>query len=140
MFSHVSVHPSICLSTRGGTPARSTPGEGYTTLGPPSVGPGRGYPDRGYPTSGTPIRPGRGYPDRGTPMGVPHLRYRPVRSGWGWGDPDGGVPHLRYPHQTWLGGTLTEGTQMGYPTLSTPPPPSSDLAGGYLDGGVSHLV
>ena len=130
MFSHVSVHPSICLSTPGGgvTPARSRSSQGGS--------PARG----GTPPWVPPVRPG-GY----SYQGVPHLRYPPSDLGRGVppqsdlgrgytmlrGYPPGrGVPHLRWyppsggtPPQTWLGGT---------PTRVCPP---LDLAG----GGVPHF-
>ena len=38
------------------------------------------------------------------------------------GVPQLGVPHLRYPHQTWWG---------GYPTLGTPQSDLADRGGGY---------
>ena len=93
---------------------------------------------------GTPARSRqRGYPC----WGVPHLGY--PRQTW-LGGTLPGIPHLRYPHQTWLGGTSAG----GYPTLGTPigpgsgepcqggtPPqvPPSDLAVGYPCWGVPNL-
>ena len=147
MFWHVSVHPSICLSTPrgypsqvqlggggGGTPTRSS--QGYPNPGgtPPQVPPGQTCP------GGYPIRPAQvgtlmgrgthlGYPlsnlARGTLMGVP------------WG-----VSDLGYPPQTWPGVPqwgYSIGPGQGIPQwgggvchLGYPP---SDLAGGYPDGG-----
>ena len=91
----------------------------------PSVCPHRG--------GGTPARSRQGgvggYPSQvqagGTPMGY-HLGY-PIGPG-GYRR----VPHLGYPHWTWL---------VGYPSMGYPPrvPSLPDLAGGYPNGGVHHL-
>ena len=55
----------------------------------------------------------------------------PARSSQGV--PRCGVPHLRYPHQTWPGGTPTRGVlHLGHPP--------SDLAGGYPDWGTPPWV
>ena len=122
MFSHMSVHPSICLSQgglpwpgpagegEGGTPARSSQGVYYCQGGYPCWG--EGYPCGGTPTRGYPI-PGTHWSDlaEGLPLlGIPHLRY-PL-SDLAGGTPAGGVPHLRYPLpvHTWPGGsTLARG-------------------------------
>ena len=116
MFSHVSVHPSICLSHMGGTPARSG--------GTP---PGQGIPHLGYP----PITPGLGgTPARGTPPWVP-----PVTPDWGY-PCQWGVPHLGYPHQTWPGRFPSSGIlpirpgPWGYPCQGGTPPRVTD---GVLD-------
>ena len=157
MFWHVSVHPSICLSTPrrvpqpgpvggytsqvqlGGTPAGGTPpciplpvrpDRGVPHLGYPPVRPGwEGVPWWGYPTLGTPHQTWLGVPQ----WGVPHLRYTPIRPGWGvpqWGLTQLGVgyPTSGTPHQTCMG---------RYPTSGTP---LSDLARGYPDGGYPTLV
>ena len=95
MFWHVSVHPSICLSTPGG---------GY----PSQVQPGR-VPWWGGTQGGVPPLD-RGYPDGGTQGGVPPRL-----------DLDGGG-HLRqvqgeYPSQVQPGGYINR----GYPRWGTPP-------------------
>ena len=98
MFSHVSVHPSICLSMRGGYPSQVQPGEGTparSTLFTPHQTWLGGTPARGGTLPGStpplvppPIRPGQG----GTlPEGVPHLG-SPIRPAWGATLP--GVPHF----------------------------------------------
>ena len=82
---------------------------------PGQVQPGGGYPSQvqlGVPhLRYPPVRPGQEVPL----LGVPHLGY-PIRIGWGypcwgkgypyWGVPHlaGGYPTLGPPHQTWLGG------------------------------------
>ena len=114
-------------SQAGGTPARSGGrgttawGEGGTTAGEVGIPPQVPLSDL---AGGTPVR--------GTPPWVP-----PIRSGWGY--PCWRVPHLRYPCQTWLGGTppqvapsdLARGTPArggGYTTLGTP---HQTWSGGY---------
>ena len=143
-----SIHPSVCPHWLGG----GVPQPGPDGRGVPQPGPDGGPLPRGYPTLGTPhwTWPGvpwwgvshlryppsdlvRGYPNWGYPtLGTP-----PIESGWGLDLPPPsqtwlGVPHLGYPplHLA-RGDTLTRG---GTPPRITPPPPS-DLAGGYPDGG-----
>ena len=122
MFSHVSVHPSIHLSTLGGVPRPGPAGEGGVPQpGPvggtppwvPPVRPGQGGTVMGgTPPQVPPIRPGQG----GTP-----LRYLPVGPGWG-------VPHLGYPP--------LDLAREGVPHLRYP---LSDLAGRVPRRGVPHL-
>ena len=90
-------------------------------------------PAGGYPTSGNP--PGRTW--LWVPLqGVTHLRYPPIRPGWG-------VPHLGYPLSDLAGGCpLPEDTPPqvtppirpgwgGTPPSGTPPPCQTWLGGGY---------
>ena len=83
----------------------------------------------GYPSQ---VQLGR-IPQPGPAGGYP-LRVPPIRPGWRV-PLLGGVPHLRYPHQTWAG---------GYPCQGVPHlryHPLSDLAGGYpCRGGISPRV
>ena len=86
MFWHVSVHPSICLSTPGGVPQPGPsryppcwtwPGGTLPQVTPHWTWP-RGYPEEGYPEGGIPpqvhpVRPGQ----EDTPMGVPNGGYSP---------------------------------------------------------------
>ena len=86
MFWHVSVHPSICLSTGGGgTPARSR-WEGVPWPGPDGGVPPPG-PDRGVPWPGL---------DGGTRGGVSPLPQQvwgiPPPARWGWGYTRWGTP------------------------------------------------
>ena len=92
MFSHVSVHPSICLST-GGVLQPDLSGGG----GPQGTPAGREVPHlaRGYPTLGTPHQTWLGggtLPGGGIP-------------------PDGGTPPQVPPCQIWLGGTPARGNR-----------------------------
>ena len=101
MFSHVSVHPSFCLSTGGYPRQVHLRYPHYQTR--PEVGTLPGW----YPKLGTrPLDLARGVPHLGYPhqtwpggpcLGVPHLRYpsTPIRPGQ-WGTLPG-VPHLGYP-------------------------------------------
>ena len=151
MFWHVSVHPSISLSTLGagggtqarsswgGTQARSSLGGGY----PSQVQPGGctqarsswGVPHLGYHSP--PIRPGWGVPLLGgdySTLGTP-----PVRPG---GTPARGTPPQVPPGQTWLRVPLPGGTTplvrpgwgyhcWGVPHLGYTPPPHQTWLGGY---------
>ena len=90
----------------------------------------------------------RGVPQPGPGGGVPQPD--PVRGTPCWGTPmGGGVPHLGYLHQTWLGGTprgyptsvspIRSGWGVpwwGYPTLGTPHVGSGQ---GVPQWGVPHL-
>ena len=166
---HPSIHLSICLSTpgggypsqvqAGGTPARSSwgyPCQGVPHLRYPPSDLAGGYPSRGDSPPQVPHQtwlggtlvgvPHLGYHQsdlaRGYPVGVPHLRYPPIRPTWGY--PGRGVTPLQVPPSQ----TLPGGPHWGYPTLSTPPVgpgwgvgtsvgvphlryPPSDLAKGY---------
>ena len=126
MFSHVSVHPSICPSTLGGGVPRPGPGGGEGT---PARSSQRGYPCQTWPggtlIGGIPpwvssqIRPG-GYPNRGySTLGTPCQTW-----------PGGTPPQVPPPHWTWL----------GVPHLRYHPLPIRSDQGGYLMGGVPHLI
>ena len=115
MFSHVSVHPSICLSAGGGTPVKSSPG------GIPWPGPDMGYPSQGGHLPGVPpphCWPGQdgGYPSQGCPPGV-----SPGQVRMGVPQPGG------YPSQGPPPGQVKMG---GYPPQYKPPPPGSGWGGG----------
>ena len=131
MFWHVSVHPSICLSTSGGVPLpgpakgwRSPSQRGGTPPWVPPVGPGRGYPEGGTPPWAPPLNLARGYPDR---MGCTPPQVPPCQT-W-WGVPWWGVPHLGYLPLDLAGGTLMG---QGVPHLRYPPvrPGRGTLMGG----------
>ena len=107
----------------GGTLTGGTPG-GVPHLGSPHQTWLGGTPMGGYPTSGTPlVGPGQGVPCWGyLCQGVCS------QSDLAGGYPNRGVPHLKYSHQTWPGGTWVtphprwtwpEGTptRMGVPHL-----------------------
>ena len=156
MFSHVSVHPSFCLSTGGypsqvqlgATPAGVVPHLGY----PPPLDLTVGYFARSITLLGgtppqvpPPIRPGWGYPAGGNPtLGTP------IRHGWGVtparGIPCHQVPHLGYPPSDLAGGGTLPGSTPPWvppsdPARGTPPQvPPSDLAGGYPAGGTPPWV
>ena len=127
---------------------------GYPAGGTPPIRPGQGVLCGEYPTLGTPsdlagqvpclggMLPGgtppqvlrQTWPGGPCPGGYPTLD-TPIGPGLGvpcWVE----VPHLRYPHHTWL---------RGYPSRGTPPqlPHPSDLARGTLWGctlpGIPHL-
>ena len=89
---------------------------------------GRGTPARSRWGGGTPARSRQG----GVPQqGVPHLRYPPIRPGWGYpnvGDPTLGTPigPGGYLHQIWMGVLWLGGTPPWVPPVragqgGTPP-------------------
>ena len=167
MFWHASVCPHLGGgvpqpgSAGGGVP-QPVPGGGYPSqdqAGVPQPGPGRGStPARSRWGGGTPARsrqggvpqpgPGGGYPSQvqvGYPCqvqaGVTLPQVPPS-------DLARGVPHLGYPHQSWLGvpqqgGTLPRVTPIrpgwGYPDRGVPTLGTPHQTWGYPNQGVPHL-